>query len=320
MRKFFMGLVASVLAQAAPAQNVIQFDVEFDSMLEASGAFLPFLYLAAPGDFNNNQPLPPSSLVGQVTLTVDPFTGELTNANGALNQIKLNGSYSTESGNSPSSGWSVHTFTDAVFDLYKPGSYIAINSTTDPDKWPAFTATNVNGALADHGPASIYGGTCPFTGGCKSSASAGGPTGTQPFILFQEFTNIFNLATSSPVYPSVWRNSGTHAKLSGPGSVLQTNPSTGLGFENGMDAFVFQGVLDATNALGGGTYQPYPDGVNGQPGIVRIMTMSSTGNTAYVFQAKVVPTVPAPLPAAAWLAVAAAGFTVPWIRRRRARD
>jgi MYXO-CTERM domain-containing protein len=52
-------------------------------------------------------------------------------------------------------------------------------------------------------------------------------------------------------------------------------------------------------------------------GIVRIATMSSTGNTAYVFQGKIVPTVPAPVPAAGFLAATLAGLVLPWLRRRR---
>lgn len=315
MRKAFLTVLAGLVAQVAVAESVIQFDVEFDTQMEASGAFIPVLFTASPGEFNNFQPLPPSTLVGTVTLTVDTVTGQLSNANGAINQIVLNGTFSTESGNSPASGWSVHSFSDAVFDLYKPDSYLAIDWTSDPDRWPAFTATNVAGKLADHGPASLYGGNCPFAGGCRSAASAGTPNGNAPFLLFEEFTPVFNSITGSPIYPPAWRDSGTHPRIAG--EATQTFPAAGLGYNNGMDGFVFQGVLDATNALGNGAFQPYPDGVQGQPGKVRIIQFSSTGATAYAWVGNIVPTVPAPLPAGGWMVLAMAGFLAPRVARRR---
>lgn len=312
MKKVLVGLALALVAGAANAQSVISFDVVFDKVYEASGAFTPNLTAIAPGPFSAT--IPPVSLTGSVVLSAVPSGTQLTNASGALNKITLNGSFSTQSGFSPSNGWSVHTFDNATFDLYKPNSYFATDFVTNPNDWPIFSGTSNNGALADHGPASNYGGTCPFAFGCASAASAGTPDGIATYDLFDAGTPIF-LGTA--LFPASFRNSGNYPLVSG--SATQTNPSTGLGFDNGMDAFALQGVLDVANSQGNGDSQLYPDGVGGRPGIVRIATFSSTGNTVYMVEGHVVYTAPVPGPATGWLLATAVGVIAPLAARRKRR-
>lgn len=315
-----LGLMLGLGVTVANAQSVISFDVVFDKVSEASGGFTSNLTDISSGPFNGNAAIVPPNLTAHVVLTATPSGTQLTNANGALNQITLNGSFSTVSGFSPPAGWSTHTFTDATFDLYKANSFFAADVTAGND-WPIFTATSTNGALADHGPAANYGGSCPFPGGCLSAASAGTPNGTTPFGLFfggsrvaPITTGIAIFASGAPVFPASFRNSGNYPLIAG--SATQTNPSTGLGYDNGMDAFALQGVLDVANSQGNGPSQLYPDGVGGRPGIVRILTFSSTGNTAYMVQGHVVYTA-VPGPATGWLLATAVGVVLPWIKRRR---
>ena len=314
-----LGVVLGLGVTVANAQSIISFDVVFDKVSEASGGFTSNLTDITPGPFNANAAIVPPNLTAHVVLSTTPGGTQLTNANGALNQITLNGSFSTVSGFSPAAGWSEHAFSDATFDLYKAYSYLAI----DPGSSTVFTATSTNGALADHGPAALYGGSCPFSGGCLSTASAGTPNGTTPTpsaIFFggsrlpPVTTGIAIFASGAPVFPVSFRDSGNYPLIAG--SATQTNPSTGLGYDNGMDAFALQGVLDVANTQGNGPSQLYPDGVGGRPGIVRIMTMSSTGNTAYVAQGHIVYTA-VPGPATGWLLATAVGVVVPWLKRRR---
>ena len=315
-----LGLTTGLGVTVANAQSVISFDVVFDKVSEASGGFTSNLTDISSGPFNGNAAIVPPDLTAHVVLTATPGGTQLTNANGALNQITLNGSFSTVSGFSPAAGWSEHTFTDATFDLYKPNSFFAADAAAGND-WPIFTATSTNGALADHGPAANYGGSCPFAAGCLSAASAGTPGGTTPFGLFfggsreaPVTTGIAIFAGGAPVFPVSFRDSGNYPLIAG--SATQTNPSTGLGYNNGMDAFALQGVLDVANSQGNGPSQLYPDGVGGRPGIVRILTFSSTGNTAYMVQGHVVYTA-VPGPATGWLLATAVGVLVPWVKRRR---
>lgn len=319
-RALAAGLVLGLGVTVANAQSVISFDVVFDKVSEASGGFTSNLTDIASGPLNGNAAIVPPNLTAHVVLTATPAGTQLTNANGALNQITLNGSFSTVSGFSPAAGWSTHTFTDATFDLYKANSFFAADVTAGND-WPIFTATSTNGALADHGPAANYGGSCPFFAGCLSAASAGTPNGTTAFGLFfggsrlpPVTTGIPIFASGTPVFPVSFRDSGNYPLIAG--SATQTNPSTGLGFDNGIDAFALQGVLDVANTQGNGPSQLYPDGVGGRPGIVRILTFSSTGNTAYMVQGHVVYTA-VPGPATGWLLATAVGVVVPWAKRRR---
>ncbi len=307
MKKLLAGLVLSAFAGPAFSQSVISFDVVFDTVYEASGAFGPTLTPVQPGPFNAG-PIAAPNLTATVTLSSVASGTQLTNANGALNQITLNGSFSTTSGYSPSNGWSTHTFNNATYDLYKPNSYFALDFVSSPTDWPIFTATAANGTLSDQGPASIYGGTCPtfsFPGvNCASAQSAGTGNGTSPAALFAPGTQIYN---GSAVFPTL-ANAGNYALIGG--SYSQTNAGSGLGFENGMDAFAFQGVLDTANTQGLGASQPYLDGVNGYPGKVRFLTFSTSGNTAYMVEGHIVP-----VPAAVWLFGSALGI-LGYARRR----
>ncbi len=285
MRKLVIGLTLGLSAAAANAQSVLEAEVVFDTVYEASGNFTPNLQPVAPGPFNSNAPIAPPNLKGHVTLSAVPSGTQLT----AINTITLNGSFSTESGNSPSNGWAVHTFNAARFNLLKAGgnSYFAIDFVTNPNDWPNFIATAANGYLSDHGPAAPYpGGTCPFFFGCVSAQPAGNGAGAGVFGLFAAGTNIFNTGTQLPSFPTL-ANAGHYPLVSG--TYTNSNPSSGLGFDNGMDAFAFQSVLDVANSQGNGSSQPYPDGVNGYPGIVRILITSTTGQTAYMVQGKIVP-------------------------------
>jgi hypothetical protein len=308
MKKLLAGLALGLAAPLSFAQSVLTFDVVFDTVYEASGAFTPNVKKivegpfcdAAPGDADGVCTIPTVNLTGTVTLTAVASGTQLV----GTNTIALNGSFSTQSGGSPSNGWSVHTFNNAVFDLRgnSNASYFATDFVSDPTNWPIFAATASNGLLSDHGPASIYGGSCPYFFGCLSAQSAGSPNGTQPFDLFDVGTPVFS---GTAVFAPGFRNTGNHALLSG--TATSSNPGSGLGFDNGMDAFSLQGVLDTANTQGNGTSQLYPDGVNGFPGIVRIATFSNTGNTVYIVEGKVNYGV-VPAPPAVWLLASGVAF------------
>ncbi len=305
MKKLLTGVALSMVAGTSLAQSVISFDVVFDQVYEASGAFAPNLGPVGPGPFNGFQPIPGPSLTGKVILSAAPSSTQLTNVSGALNQITLNGSFSTASGNSPAPAV-IHTFNAATYDLYKPNSYFATDFVFSGNNWPIFTSTAANGALSDQGPAAIYGGTCPFFFNCNSAQSGGTGTGTTPSDLFDAGTPIFS---GSAVFPTL-ANAGTYAQIGG--SYTSSSPSS-LGFETGIDAFAFQGVLDVANSQGNGASQPYPDGVLGFPGKVRFLTFSASGNTAYMVEGRIV--APIPVPAAVWLFGSALGLLA--VARRR---
>lgn len=299
VRKILAGPLLCLLASTSVAQTVVTFDVVFHTVYEASGNFAPVLNEIIPGPFNMDQPIPEPNLTGTVTLTLIDGTTQLAPAP-AVNTITLNGSFSTESGFAPSNSWTENIFVDAVFDFYAPNSYVALDSTTDPRDWPLITGTAVDGLTSDQGPAALYGGVCPFPGGCLSA---------NPYELFPEGTIIFDTASQSANFPT-YADTGVHALISG--SATQTiNPNT-LAYDNGMDALAIEAVLDNLNGL-----QPYGDGVDGNPGIVRIQTFSQTATTTYMVEGSIVE-VPVPVPAAAWLFASALGL-LGWIRRRAAR-
>jgi hypothetical protein len=313
VHKIITGLALGLFAGASFAQSVIAFDVTFDKVYEGSGSFTPNITIIRPGPFSPGTPEGGIvNLTGRVVLSAVPSGTELTNINGAVSTITLNGSFSTQSGFSPSNGWSVHSFDNATFNLYKPASFFATDFVTNPNDWPLFTAAAANGKLSDHGPASIYGGNCPYVFGCASAQSAGSPGGTQPFDLFDAGTPVF--AGGAAVFAPGFRNTGNFPLISG--TATQTNPGSGLGFDNGMDAFALQGVLDVNNTQGNGGSQLYPDGVNGFPGIVRILTFSNTGNTLYMVEGRVT-YAQVPVPATAWLLASALGVLA--ARRRASR-
>jgi hypothetical protein len=329
MKMRIAGLALCLLSTPVFAQSVISFDVVFDRVLEASGSFAPNLApVATVGPFRSSAfgPLPPVTVTGKVTLSTVPSSNQLAGpANGfplAVNAITLNGDFTNESGNSPPSTWYSYTFNNATFDLYgSGGGYMATDfvSNPNPNDWRMFTGTGLNGKLSDHGPSSIYGGTCPFFFGCQSLNAAGSGNGTtavgwnNPAQLWKEGTPIYNKSINQPIFGAGFRNTGNHALVSG--SVIEDSAS-GVGFANGMDAFALEGVLDTTNTQGNGTSQLYPDGVNGYPGKVRIVTFSNSGNSAFVLEGHVVYAA-VPVPAAVWLFGSALGM-LGFARRRRA--
>lgn len=296
MRKYLAGLLLSLVASSAFAQSVVTFDVKFTRVLEASGAFAPVLNEVAPGPFNPG-PIPPPNLTGTVTISTVPSATQLA-SKPALNQIVLNGTWSTTSGFSPSTGWSDYTYNNAVFDLYSQDptpSYtyteLIAPSSGDPAIWDVITGTAVDGLLSDHGPASLYGGVCPENGGFPGF----GCFSANPFITFEEGTVVFDTGTSMPNFPTL-ADAGWHPLVSG--SVSATNPSAGLNHDNGLDGFYMQTFLNTnTNTIDPG-------------GVVRILMSSNTGNTWYVVEGTVVP-----IPAAAWLFASALGL-LGWLRRR----
>jgi hypothetical protein len=306
--KFLAGLGLSLFAGASLAQSTIQFDVVFDAAYDASGNFVPNLTLMADGPFcNTTKQVPPCHvtppvLAGHVVLTVAAGGTALT----GTNTITLNGTFSSKAGNAPANNWADYNFSNATFDLFKPGSRIAINTAgtaLSAADQPAFIATGADGTLSDHGPVSLYSGTCPYIGGCASLGPAGdaGAVSSDGTGIFGPGVSIFNTGTQTATHPA-YKDAGFYPLISGTATEVNgvvvvgqppNQPIAGLGMENGLDAFVFSGVLDTANGS-----QPYADQTKGYPGIVRILTFS-TGVTSYMVQGHIV--APVPIPTAAWL-------------------
>ena len=301
MKKTFAGLLLSAFASASLAQTEITFDVIFHTVHEASGAFAPTLRPTAPGPFNSFMPVPDVELTGRVTLTLVDNGTQLAPPP-AVNTIALDGMFSTESGNAPSNSWSIHSLSNVLIDIYADNSFVALDSTSDPRDWPLLTGTAVDGLLSDHGPAGQYpGGICPFDNGCLSA---------NPFQLFPNGTEIFDVDANGGVGAAVWptyADAGHHPLIAG--QVTQTLLQSGIGFENGTDVLAIEAVLDNLNNL-----QPYGDGVDGNPGIVRLVIFSQSGSTAYMIEGSIVE-VPVPVPAAVWLFGSGLGLLA-WFRRR----
>jgi len=310
VKKLLIGLVLGLAAAGANAQSVLQFNVVFDTVYEASGAFAPNLNPVSPGPFNGNAPIAPPSLTGTVTLISPPSSSAITSGT-----ITLNGSWSSTSGFAPPSGWGTQTMTNATFDL--GGGFFGLDFFSNPTNWAIKTSTAANGLLSDQGPEAIYGGVgnCPlpvfFGVNCQSAQSGGSPTGAEAQGLFAPGTQIYNGAA---VYAPGFRNTGNHALVSGTVTPNAGIAGAGLGFENGIDAFALDGVLDTANTQGNGPSQLYPDGVGGNPGKVRILTWSNSGTTAYMLEGHVT-YAPVPVPAGVWLMGSALGL-LGWMRRR----
>jgi hypothetical protein len=309
VKKLLIGLALGLAASAANAQSVLQFNVVFDTVYEASGAFAPNLNPIIPGPFNPG-PIAAPNLTGTVTLTSPPSSSAVTSGT-----ITLNGSWSTVSGYAPASSWGTQTMTNATYNL--GSGFFGLDFFSSPTDWAIKTSTAANGQLSDQGPESIYGGvgTCPipvfFGVNCQSAMSGGSATGTQPQGLFAPGTQIYNGAA---VFGAGFRNTGNHGLTSGTVTTNAGIAAAGLGFENGIDAFALDGVLDTANSQGNGNSQLYPDGVGGRPGKVRLVTFSNSGNTAYMLEGHVTYSV-VPVPAAVWMMGSALGL-LGWMRRR----
>jgi len=287
MSKLISGILLGLVASASYAQDVVIFDVDYHTLYEASGAFRPILGVVFPGPFNNNEPIDPPNLTGQVTLSRVAGTNQLDAS--APNTFTLNGSFSTESGASPSNSWSTHTFNNAVFDFGSAGGFVAVDSSAGID-WPLLAGTASDGLLSDHGPVA----PCPFAGGCLSASS---------FALFEVDTVIFDVTANggngAPNFPT-YADAGNHPLIAG--TVSQSLLQAGIGGENGLDAIAFDFTLE-----GGQLPQ--------LGGTVRFALFSNTANTVYMLEGTIASVVP--VPAAVWLFGTGLGLLA-WIQRRRA--
>ena len=296
MRKYLAGLALGLFASASYAQSVVTFDVVFDTVYEASGAFTPNLtpiVVGAPGGpFSPTGGVAPS-LTGTVTISAVPSATQIAGGT-AVNNIVLNGSWSTQSGFSPSNGWSVHSYTNAEFDLYSQDptpsyTYTEFVFPPTPTDWIIRTGTAIDGLLSDSGPNT----PCPENGGFAGF----GCFSTNPMIQFQSGLAVWNGASSN--FPTL-ADAGWHPLVSG--SYSQTNAGSGLGHDNGLDGFFMDTILDTnTNTIAPG-------------GKVRIVMTSTSGNTMYVVEGTVVSSV-IPVPAAVWLFGSALGL-LGFVRRR----
>jgi hypothetical protein len=283
MKKIIAGLLLSLLATASYAQSTITFAVQFNKFYAAAGNFVPNLT-----EFETD----PITLTGVVTLTAVASGTQLTGGS-AVNNIVLNGSWNSIFAFNPPDTQQTFTYDNAVFDLFSDPGYFA-NDFLATAPQPIFTGTSTLGELSDHGPAALYGGTCPFTQfgslNCQS---------LEPAIDFAAGTAVFDTDSQTALFPAL-ADAGWHDLLSG--SVTATDiGSPSLSHDNGLDGFYFEGGLDTSVP---GAIVP--------GGIVRIVMTSATGETMYVLEGT---TAIVPVPAAVWLFGSALGLLA-WVRRR----
>lgn len=286
MKRHIAGLALCLLATTSYAQSTITFNVTFDTFYAASGSFVPDLQ-----EFETD----PITLTGTVVLTAVASGTELTGGND-LNYITLNGAWNSAFAFNPPNTQQVFTYDNAKFGLFGDPSFFA-NDFLAMVPQPISTGTAVDGLLSDWGPASLYGGTCPYPdfGGGFNCVSA------NPQIPFEAGTTVFNGTDSN--FPTL-ADAGWHPLLEGAASQETLNmgaPLTDLSHDNGLDGFYFEGGLD--------TVVP---GAIVPGGIVRIVMTSASGNTMYVLEGT---TTLIPVPAAVWLFGSALGL-LGWVRRR----
>jgi len=295
LRKYLAGLALGLMATASFGQSTITFNVTFNKLLQASGANLPFLYDSTNDPWALGSTSPAFSITGTVSLTAVASSTYLSNA--GPNTITLNGSFTDAwPGVSPPEGWMTHTYTNATFNLYQSGAKFA-NNYTASEPQPIFIGTASDGILSDHGSAVS---PCPFPKGLfppyQNCASA------NPALTFAEYMDVYS---GTALYPTLG-DLGQHDLISG--SYNNSNPSAGIGHDNGLDGFYFSGVLCVNNTALCGGQQIAPGGV------VRVVMTSSTANTYYVLEGLVTQNV-VPVPAAVWLMGSALGLL--GIARRR---
>ena len=288
IHKYLAGAALGLMATTSFAQTTISFGVTFNKLLQASGGFLPNLYDSTNDPLGFGSTSPAFSITGNVTLSAVPSSTFLTNS--GPNTITLNGSFSDNwPGVSPASTWLTHTYNNATFDLFQTGGKFA-NNFVVPDPQPIFIGTSASGLLSDHGPASQFGGVCPFPAfGVFNCGSA------QPALPFGSGFQVFS---GSALYPTLG-NLGQHDLIGG--SYVRSGAGSGgnlsIAHDNGLDGFYFQGQLcgPPATACGGQTIAA--------GGVVRVVMTSATANTYYVLEGTVVP-----VPAAVWLMGSALGL------------
>ena len=159
--------------------------------------------------------------------------------------------------------------------------------------------------MSDHGPAALYGGTCPYFFGC---ASANPMEANQ----FAGGTTIFDTAANGGLGASVFPTYGdagfnpltggsTTSFFNETGDPISGATNGGLGSDNGLDAIAFDMVLE-------GGQDPQAGGT------VRFLVFSGTASTAYMVEGTIL-AAPVPVPAAVWLFGSALGL-LGWMRRR----